>query len=141
MVCRGCREPPFPLPPLVHTTSSSCPQPPPLPLVYMSQVKGHVLGPSFRFDAPSLDFGTVAFDFLSTRTFKILNQCEIPLHYRYGSREIGADTPTRYHEDHALTIVVCLSSILPLLCLSSILPVLDSPRFYLCLTLPDSTCV
>lgn len=49
----------------------------------MPQVKGHVLGPSFRFDAPSLDFGTVAFDFLASRTFKILNQCEIPLHYRY----------------------------------------------------------
>jgi hypothetical protein len=60
------------------------------------QIKGQVLGPSFRFDVEALDFGVVSYDFLNSKSFRIINTCEIPMAFvlrvpqdgAFGKREL-----------------------------------------------------
>lgn len=59
-----------------------------------------MLGPSFRFDTEALDFGVVSFDFLNSRTFKLVNTCEIPV--RYGLR-IPQDGVTASRKEFEVT--------------------------------------
>jgi hydrocephalus-inducing protein len=44
-------------------------------------MKGKVVGPSFHFDETSIDFGKLAYGFLSSKTFSISNTSNIPMTY------------------------------------------------------------
>jgi hydrocephalus-inducing protein len=44
--------------------------------------KGKSLGPTFKFDIDSLDFGLVSYGFAHSRTFNLVNTSEIPFRYR-----------------------------------------------------------
>ena len=43
--------------------------------------KGHVVGPTFHFDAEELDFGRVSFEFLHSKNLCLYNTSEIPMEY------------------------------------------------------------
>jgi hydrocephalus-inducing protein len=45
-------------------------------------IKGKVVGPTFNFDIPHLDFGNLAYGFLSTKTFNLNNTSHIPMTFR-----------------------------------------------------------
>jgi hypothetical protein len=65
-------------------------------LLSPDQVKGHVMGPSFKFDVSRLSFGTVSFDFLTTRTFKIINTCEISMAFAIRIPQDGTFTKKEF---------------------------------------------
>jgi hydrocephalus-inducing protein len=45
-------------------------------------IKGRVVGPTFNFDIPHLDFGSLAYGFLSSKTFSLNNTSHIPMTFR-----------------------------------------------------------
>ena len=52
-------------------------QPQPLPLT----IKGRVVGPSFHFSVPAVDFGVVSLGFLNSTTFYLHNTSDIPMRF------------------------------------------------------------
>ncbi|KAJ3226665.1 hypothetical protein HK099_004409 [Clydaea vesicula] len=56
------------------------------PLVFTA--KGSVVGPTFNFDIPSLDFGNLAYGFLTTKTFNLINTSKIPMMFHLRIPEI-----------------------------------------------------
>eukprot|EP01041_Mallomonas_annulata_P003640 gene3640-7257_t len=48
----------------------------------LAQVKGHVIGPTFHFDCKTIDFGPVSFDYLHSRTIRLVNTSKIPMTFR-----------------------------------------------------------
>ncbi|KAJ3074073.1 hypothetical protein HDU98_012192 [Podochytrium sp. JEL0797] len=44
-------------------------------------LSGNVIGPTFHFDAPNLDFGQISFGFPTTRKFQIVNTSLIPMDF------------------------------------------------------------
>jgi hypothetical protein len=45
------------------------------------QIKGQVIGPTFHFDANSIDFGTVSFDYLHATNVRLVNTSKVPMSY------------------------------------------------------------
>lgn len=43
--------------------------------------KGHVVGPTFHFDVPELNFGQLSYDFQTSRTVTLINTSHIPMEY------------------------------------------------------------
>lgn len=60
------------------------------------QVKGHVLGPSFEFDVPSVDFGLISFGCMNSKTVKLINTCEIPFSYKLRIPQDGASAEKEF---------------------------------------------
>jgi hypothetical protein len=42
-------------------------------------IKGHVIGPTFHFDAIKIDFGLVSFDYLHSHSVRLVNTSAIPV--------------------------------------------------------------
>ena len=42
-------------------------------------IKGHVIGPTFHFDCERVDFGSVSYDYLHSRTVQLMNTSAIPI--------------------------------------------------------------
>lgn len=78
--------------------------------------QGHVLGPSFRFDQESLNFGMVSYDFLNTRTFKLINTCEIPLNYKFRVPQDGTFTKKEFEITPSSGIAAALFLLSPFCC-------------------------
>ena len=43
------------------------------------QIKGHIVGPTFCFDINSINFGTVSYDYLHSRTLRLVNTSKISM--------------------------------------------------------------
>ena len=44
--------------------------------------KGHVVGPTFHFDVDLIDFKTVSYEFMNSRTFNLFNTSDIPMKFK-----------------------------------------------------------
>lgn len=55
----------------------------------MVNAVGRVVGPSFQFDVDAVDFGTVAYSFISSRSITLTNTSEIPMIFKLKIPEDG----------------------------------------------------
>jgi hydrocephalus-inducing protein len=69
--------------------------------------KGHVVGPTFHFDAEELDFGRVSFEFLHSKNLCLYNTSEIPMEFRLRVPQDGKMT------DKEFEVIPSSGSVLP----------------------------
>ena len=69
--------------------------------------KGHVVGPTFHFDAEELDFGRVSFEFLHSKNLCLYNTSEIPMEYKLRVPQDGKVT------DKEFDIIPASGAVLP----------------------------